>query len=84
MTRTFVAAALACASLAGCYYPYGHYPSGYYAAAPVPTAPAYVEPAPAYYYPAPAYAPAYGGWWGPAVSLNFGFGGRHGGGWRHR
>ncbi|KVT67576.1 hypothetical protein WK56_27210 [Burkholderia ubonensis] len=76
MTRTFVAAALACASLAGCYYPYG-----YYAAAPVQTAPVYVEPAPAYYYPAPAYAPAWGGWWGPAVSLNFGFGGR--GGWHH-
>jgi hypothetical protein len=41
----------------------------------------YVDPAPSYYYPAPAYTPAWGGYWGPALSLNFGFGGR--GGWRH-
>ncbi|ABK07973.1 hypothetical protein KDW19_04885 [Burkholderia cenocepacia] len=83
MNRTFVAAALACTTLAGCYYPYGYYPGGYYTAAPVPVqpAPVYVDPAPTYYYPAPAYAPAWGGYWGPALSLNFGFGGR--GGWRH-
>ncbi|MBN3792403.1 hypothetical protein [Burkholderia sp. Ac-20353] len=85
MNRTLVAAAVACAMLAGCYYPYGYYPSDYYAAAPVQPAPVYVAPAPAYYYPAyPApgyYAPAWGGWWGPSLSLNFGFGGR--GGWRH-
>ncbi|HDR9834228.1 TPA: hypothetical protein QDC51_000979 [Burkholderia multivorans] len=45
-----------------------YYPYGYYAAAPVQ--------------PAPAYAPAWGGYWGPALSLNFGFGGGRGG-WRH-
>lgn len=78
MNRTLVAGTLACVTLAGCYYPYGYYPGGYYTAAP---APVYVDPGPAYYYPAPAYAPAWGGYWGPAVSLNFGFGGR--GGWRH-
>lgn len=80
MKPALAVAALACAALSGCYYPYG-----YYAAAPAPepvqTAPVYVAPAPAYYYPAPAYAPAWGGWWGPSLSLNFGFGGR--GGWRH-
>ena len=66
MNRTLVAAALACTTLAGCYYPYGYYPGGYYTAAPVPVqpAPVYVDPAPAYYYPAPAYAPAWGGYWG--------------------
>ncbi|ABX15768.1 hypothetical protein DN523_27975 [Burkholderia multivorans] len=77
MNRTLVAAALACTALAGCYYPYG-----YYAAAPVQPAPVYADPAPVYYYPAPAYAPAWGGYWGPALSLNFGFGGGRGG-WRH-
>lgn len=48
MNRTFVAAALACTTLAGCYYPYGYYPGGYYTAAPVPVqpAPVYVDPAP--------------------------------------
>ncbi|HKT62199.1 MAG TPA: hypothetical protein VJR91_01320 [Burkholderia sp.] len=84
MNRTLVAPALACATLAGCYYPYGYYPGGYYAAAPVQPAPVYVDPGPTYYYPAPAYAPAWGGYWGPALSLNFGFGGRGGhGGWHH-
>ncbi len=83
MTRTLVSAALACAALAGCYYPYGYYPAGYYPPPVAQTAPVYVEPGPVYpagpiYYPAPAYAPAWG-WWGPAVSLNFGFGGRGGG-----
>lgn len=73
MNRTLVAAALACTALAGCYYPYG-----YYAAAPVQPAPVYVDPAPVYYYP----APAWGGYWGPSLSLNFGFGGGRGG-WRH-
>ena len=48
MNRTLVAAALACTTLAGCYYPYGYYPGGYYTAAPVPVqpAPVYVDPAP--------------------------------------
>ncbi|MBR8303371.1 hypothetical protein KDW49_21940 [Burkholderia dolosa] len=76
MIRTFVAAAVACTTLAGCYYPYG-----YYTAAPVQAAPVYVDPGPAYYYPAPVYAPAWGPYWGPSLSLNFGFGGR--GGWHH-
>jgi hypothetical protein len=81
MIRTFVAAAVACTTLAGCYYPYGYYPSGYYTAAPVQAAPVYVDPGPAYYYPAPVYAPAWGPYWGPSLSLNFGFGGRSG--WHH-
>jgi len=55
------------------YYDYGAPPPAYGYGPP--------PPPPAYYYPAPAYAPAWGGYWGPALSLNFGFGGR--GGWRH-
>ncbi len=47
MNRTFVATALACVTLAGCYYPYGYYPGGYYTAAPVQPAPVYVDPGPA-------------------------------------
>jgi hypothetical protein len=89
MIRTFTAAALASLALAGCYYPYGYYPTGYYAAAPVQTEQPYVYGGypvyPAYpaYYPAPAYAPAWG-WWGPSVSLNFGYrGGYRRGYWHH-
>lgn len=52
----------------------------------VPPAPVYVPPAYPGYYPYPAYPvyPAYYGgpaWWGPSVSLGFGF--RFGGGGHH-
>jgi hypothetical protein len=57
-------------------------PAGVYAAPPpVAAAPAYYPAYPAY----PAYYPPYyggygwpGGWWGPGVSLNFGFYGHYG------
>jgi hypothetical protein len=49
-------------------------PAGVYAPAPVAVAPAYYPAYPAYY--PPPYYGGYGwpGWWGPGVSLNFGFG----------
>jgi hypothetical protein len=53
-------------------------PDAAYAPAPVVAAPAYYPVYPAY----PAYYPPYGyggpGWWGPGVSLNFGFYGHYG------
>jgi hypothetical protein len=61
-------------------------PPTYAVAAP----PVYVAPAPAYpvYYPPPVYPAYYGypGWYGPSVSIGFGFGGYwggHGGGGGH-
>ncbi|NYH13010.1 hypothetical protein [Paraburkholderia bryophila] len=64
-------------------------PPATYATAVVPPPPVYVAPAyPAYYpppvYPAyPAYYGGYPGWYGPSVSIGFGFGGYWGGrgGW---
>ncbi|CAB3767213.1 hypothetical protein [Paraburkholderia solisilvae] len=51
-----------------------------YAPPPVVVAPAYYPAYPAYYPPYYGYGYGYGypGWWGPSVSLHFGFGG-HGG-----
>ncbi|MFM0212990.1 hypothetical protein PQQ96_36970 [Paraburkholderia sediminicola] len=55
----------------------------YTVAAAPPPPPVYVAPAyPAYYAPYPAYPAYYGypGWYGPSVSIGFGFGGYWGGG----
>lgn len=56
-----------------------------YAVAAVPPPPVYVAPAYPAYYPPPVYPAYYGypGWYGPSVSIGFGFGGYWGGhgGW---
>ncbi|NPT54975.1 hypothetical protein [Paraburkholderia elongata] len=55
------------------------YPPTYAVAAPPPV---YVAPAYPVYYPPPVYPAYYGypGWYGPSVSIGFGFGGYWGGG----
>ncbi|CAE6710700.1 hypothetical protein [Paraburkholderia haematera] len=56
------------------------YPPPAYAVAAAP--PVYVAPAYPAYYPPPVYPAYYGypGWYGPSVSIGFGFGGYWGGG----